>query len=223
MKQYFSLIAKAGFIPLLLILSCTSATLYTINMNYTPSETVSTGSDGMENIRFTVAEFIDSRNMEDRMMIGSVVSGDGAITPVTPKHLKPVDAVTSGVRKCLSAAGYSLSPEIPVWNPGNNSIGAQPGDILIGGTIDTLEVLCRKDVIKKHYQANVKLSIVFADVRTSRIFHKIETEASPSLVHIQFSEEILEEQINKALSASIEQVFGDKEKMRKIVKEIPEK
>lgn len=219
MKRYLQFIAKIGIAPLILILSCAPVTLYTINMNYTPSGTVSTGAGDMDNIRLTVAEFIDSRNMEDKMMIGRVVSSDGVTTPVMPKHIKPVDAVTTGARKCLSAAGYSLSADTPVWDLGKDSIEGKPGDILIGGTIDKLEVVCRKDGIEKRYNADVKLTIVFADVRTARIFHRMEIETNPSLVHVRFSEEILEKQINKALSSSIEQVFGNRETMRKILKE----
>jgi len=47
----------------------------------------------------------------------------------------------------------------------------------------------------------------------------MEIETSPSLVHVRFSEKMLEEQINKALSDSIEQVFGNRDTMRKILGE----
>lgn len=221
MKRYFSLIAGTGIAALTLILlfSCAPVNLYTINMNYTPSETTAAKADNTGAVPLTVARFIDSRSIQDKMIIGRVVSPDGGTIPVLPKYLKPVDAVTGGIRECLSAGGYSLSPEIPVWDLQSDSIEKRWGTVLIGGTIDKLEVICHKDGIKKKYRADVKLTIVFADVRNARIFHKMEIETRPSLVHVRFSEKMLEEQINKALSDSIEQVFGNRETMQKILGE----
>ena len=221
MKRYFSLIAGAGIaaLSLIFLFSCASVNLYTVNMTYTPSETVAAGADDMGDVQLMVARFIDSRDIKDRMIIGRVVSADGGTIPVLPKYLKPVDAVTAGIRECLSAAGYSLSPEIPVWDLRSDSIDKRWGDVLIGGTIDKLEVICHKDGIKKNYKANVKLTIVFADARNTRIFRKMDIETSPSLTHVRFSEKMLEEQINKALSDSIERVFGNRETMRKILGE----
>jgi hypothetical protein len=222
MKRYFSLTTRAGIAALILIFlfSCAPVNLYTINMRYTPSETAAARADGTGNVQFTVARFIDSRSIEDKMVIGRVVSPDGGTIPVLPKYLKPVDAVTAGIRECLSAAGYSLSTKIPAWDLRSDSIEKRWGTVLIGGTIDKLEVVCHKDGIKKKYRANVKLTIVFADALNARIFHKMEIETSPSLVHVKFSEKILEEQINKALSDSIEQVFGNRETMQKILGEL---
>jgi len=221
MKRYFSLIAGTGITALTLIFlfSCAPVNLYTINMNYTPSETVAARIDNTGNVQLTVARFIDSRNIKDKTVIGRVVSSDGGSIPVLPKYLKPVDAVTAGIRAYLSTAGYSLTPEIPVWDLQNDSIEENRGDVLIGGIIDKLEVVCHKDGIKKNYMADVKLTIIFADARNARIFRKMEIETSPSLTHVKFSEKILEEQINKALSDCIEQVFGNRKTMRKILEE----
>ena len=221
MKSYFSLIAGAGIatLTLALLFSCAPVNLYTINMNYTPSEIAAAKADDMGNVQLTVARFIDSRSIKDKMIIGRVVSADGGTIPVLPKYLKPVDAVTFGIRDCLSAEGYSLSPEIPTWDLQSDSIEKRWGTILIGGTIDKLEVVCNKDGIKKKYRTDVKLTIFFADARNARIFRKMEIETSPSLVHVRFSEKMLEEQINKALSDSIEQVFGNRDTMRKILGE----
>ena len=222
MKRYFSLFTKTGITTLTLVLlfSCAPVNLYTINMHYRPSETAAAGADDNGNIQLTVARFIDARNIQDKMLIGRVVLPDGGTIPVLPKYSKPVDTVTAGIREYLSAAGHSLSPEIPIWDLSSDSIEKRWGPILIGGTIDKLEIVCHKDGVKKNYQADVKLTLVFADVRNARIFRKMEIETSPSLVHVRFSEKILEEQINKALSDSIEKVFGSRETMRNILGEM---
>jgi len=189
-------------------------------MNYIPSKTIATGTDNIKKIQLTVARFIDARNIQDTMLIGTVESPDGGMKPVLPKYSKPVDTVTAGIREYLSAAGYSLSPQIPVWDLKNDSIEKRWGSVLIGGTIDKLEITCRREGVKKNYQANVKLTVVFADVRNARIFHRMEIETSPSLIHVRFSEKILEEQINKALSDSIEKVFGSVETIQNIIGEL---
>jgi len=223
MKRCLSLIATAAVVPLILLYSCTPVNLYTINMKYTPSEAASAQVEDTESVKLVVARFIDSRSAKDKMVIGTVVSSDGGTIPVLPKYIKPVDAVTDGIRECLLAAGYSVSPDIPAWNLRSDSINKGWGTVLIGGTIDKLEVVCHKDGIKKQYHTDVKLTIVFADIRDARLFRKLEIETNPSLVHVRFSEKILEEQINTALSDAIEQVFGDRETMQKILGEAAEK
>ncbi|HPQ44864.1 MAG TPA: hypothetical protein PKZ42_11635 [Syntrophales bacterium] len=222
MNRYLSFVIKtasAALIPIILF-SCAPVNLYTINMNYIPSKTIATGTDNIKKIQLTVARFIDARNIQDTMLIGTVESPDGGMKPVLPKYSKPVDTVTAGIREYLSAAGYSLSPQIPVWDLKNDSIEKRWGSVLIGGTIDKLEITCRREGVKKNYQANVKLTVVFADVRNARIFHRMEIETSPSLIHVRFSEKILEEQINKALSDSIEKVFGSVETIQNIIGEL---
>ncbi|MDD5722742.1 MAG: hypothetical protein PHY29_03280 [Syntrophales bacterium] len=209
MKRFFSLAVTAGMALLVLPLffSCAPINLYTVNMGYLPPETFATGTS--ESASITVAGFIDARDIDDTMRIGTVVLSDGYTIPVLPKHLKPVDTVTDGIKKCLSAEGYSLSQENPAWNLQSDSIEKRWGTILIGGSIDRLEVVCHKDGIKKTYRTDVKLTIVFADVKNARIVRTMEAAATSSLVHVRFSEEIMGEQISKTLSKAIRQVCGD--------------
>ena len=211
MKRFFSLVAVTGLALLIpaLLFSCAPVNLYTINMRYTSPETPPTRTAGANSPPITIARFIDSRKVEDTLIIGTVVLPDGDTIPVLPKYSKPVDAVTDGIRKCLSAEGYSLSREIPAWNLESDSIEKSWGTALIGGSIDRLEVVCHKEGIKKTYRTDVKLTIVFADVHNARIVRTMEAAATSSLVHVRFSEEILEEQINKAFANAIEQICGN--------------
>jgi len=222
MKRFFSLAVAAGMAVsvLTLFFSCAPVNLYTINMGYLPSEGSASGTGRAGSTPITVAGFTDARKVEDTMVIGAVVLSDGKTIPVLPKQVRPVDTVTDGIRKCLSAEGYSLSPENPAWNLQSNSIEKRWGTILIGGSIDRLEVVCHKDGIKKTYRTDVKLTIVFADVKSARILRTIEAAATSSLVHVSFSEEILGQQISKTLSKAIRQVCGDGKTIPQILEQM---
>lgn len=224
MKRFFSFATAAGILlsVLMLFCSCAPVTLYTVSMNYLPPEGSAPATINGGNI--TVAGFTDARKVEDTMVIGTVVLSDGKTIPILPKQLRPADTVTDGVRKCLSAEGYSISPERPAWSLESDSIGKGWGTgLLIGGSIDRLEVVCHKEGIKKTYRTDVKLTIVFADVRDTRILRTVEAAATSSLVHISFSEEILGQQISKTLSKAIRQVCGDGKTIPQIFKQMMEK
>lgn len=203
--------------------SCSSVSLYTLNVKYTPPESAVTKVDACKYSILTVAMFNDLRTVEDKALIGNVVFSDGSKIPILPKYLKPVDAVTFGIREYLSVAGYTVSSESPAWDLQDNTINKEWGTVLVGGTIDRFEVTCYKEGIKKRYQTKVKLTVVFADVKKSRVFYTIKVETNPSLIHVRFSEEMLEKQINEALSDAIERVFGNKETMQEIREKIEKK
>ncbi|MDO9515870.1 MAG: hypothetical protein Q7J01_07215 [Syntrophales bacterium] len=225
MKRFFSLAVAAGMAlsVLTLFFSCAPINLYTVNMGYLPPEMSAPATAKAGNIPITVAAFTDARQVEDTMVIGTVVLSDGKTIPILPKRLRPVDTVTDGVRECLSAEGYSISPENPAWNLQSDSIDKGWGTLLIGGSIDRLEVVCDKGGIKKTYRTDVKLTIVFADVRGARILRTMEAAATSSLVHVSFSEEILGQQISAALSKAIRQVCGDGKTIPQVIEQMAKK
>ena len=220
----FRLCAVAPGLVLLLtmlLFSCAPVNLYTISMKYLPQETPPSPTARSGNIPVTVAMFIDARAVADTIRIGTVTLPDGKAIPVTPKERRPADAVTDGVRQCLSEEGYSLSPESPAWNLRNDSIDKLWGTaLLIGGSIDRLEIVCHKEGFKKTYRTDVKLTIVFADTRNARILRRTEAEASSSLAHVSFSEEMLGEQISKTLSKAIRQVCSDGKTIPQILEQM---
>jgi len=225
MKRFFSLVTTAGTVLLVvaLLFSCAPVTLYTVDMGYLPLETPASATARVGGIPITVAGFIDTRDIDDTMRIGTVELSDGKTVPVLPKQLRPADTVTDGVRKCLSAEGYRLSPQRPAWNLQIDSIDKGWGTLLIGGSIDRLEVVCLKGGIKKTYRTDVKLTIVFADVKGARILRTMEAAATSSLVHVSFSEEMLGEQISTALSKAIRQVCSDGKTIPQILKQMAKK
>ena len=119
-------------------------------------------------------------------------------------------------RELLFKSGYTISPGRPAWDLNEAAIRPEWGTILIGGTIDDLDVTCLDNLTMKRYSAKVRVTLVFADVRNKRIFYKVTSESSSSLDHIVFSEEKLESQINGALSDAMEKAIEVQETGRQI-------
>jgi uncharacterized lipoprotein YajG len=206
------------FVPalcLLMLAGCAPA-LYSVDMKYVPTRAMPRAEGTGEIITVTVAAFEDQRKIDDKMVIGWVVKSDGARIPVLPKFVKPSVAVTSPLKDFLVRAGYRISPENPVWDLKEESIRKEWGSILIGGSIDELEVICRDSLTVKKYSANAKITALFANAQSGKVFYKVTTQSAVSLEHVLFSEERIEQQINAALSDAIEKIFEGKDLAAKI-------
>ena len=164
----------------------------------------------------TVALFIDRRKMEDTILIGRVIQSNGTPIPILPKYVKPTDAVASALRELLFKAGYAVSPDRPAWDLSENAILPEWGTLLVGGTIDDLDVTCVETLTMKRYSAKARVTLFFADVQKKRIFYRVTSESSSSLDHIIFSEEKLESQINGVLSDAMEKAIEGRETGRQI-------
>jgi len=204
-------------VGLLCLLSCAPPSLYTINLRYSPvtadlSRIEKTGKPFV----ITVAHFVDKRDVADKLVVGTVVNPDGTKVPVLPKYTKPVDALLKGIQAHLEDRGYEASGETPDWDLTEAGINSEWEDILIGGTIDALDVVCLKGTPVKKYRTEVKLTVYFADVKRQHIFYKVAVETKPTLEHIRFSEEMLEKQINGGLTDAIEKIFEGRDIYRKI-------
>jgi hypothetical protein len=193
---------------ILLLVGCAPA-LYSIDMKYMPAVSDRKVETVDHPGTITVAAFEDLRKMDEDMKIGKVIKSDGQTIPVFPKHVKPIQAVTTPFKDFFREAGYEVSTKSPLWDLKEASIMKEWGDILVGGSIDELDVTCAEALTSKKYTANVKLTVLFANTKSGKIFHTVTVESRASLDHILFSEEYLEQQINKALSGAIEQVTGD--------------
>ncbi len=204
-----------GLSLLFLANGCTPA-LYSINMRYEPTKVVQPPPTGGQKYSVTVASFVDRRKMQDTLLIGRVIKSDGETIPILPQYVKPPDAVASALRELLFNSGYLVSPDRPVWDLQEASIQSEWGAILIGGTIDDLDVTCLDNLTMKRYSARTRVTLIFADVQKKRIFYRVTSESSSSLDHIVFSEEKLESQINGVLSDAMEKAIEGPETNRQI-------
>lgn len=190
--------------------------LYNIPMRYVPTKAIPPAQTDGRKYSVTVASFVDRRKMEDTLLIGRVVKSDGGTIPILPKYVKPPDAVAGALRELLFNSGYYVSPDRPTWDLSETTIQPEWGTILIGGTIDDLDVTCLDNLTMKRYSAKVRLTLIFADIQKKRIFYRVTSESSSSLDHIIFSEEKLEDQINGVLSDALEKAIAGPETIRRI-------
>ena len=198
-----------------LVNGCTPA-LYSINMRYEPTKVIQPATTDGRKYSVTVAAFVDQRKMADTLLIGRVIKSDGETIPILPQYVKPTDAVATALRELLFKSGYLVSPDRPTWDLTEASIRPAWGTILVGGTIDDLDVTCLDSLTMKRYSAKVRVTLIFADVQKRKIFYRVTSESSSSLDHIVFSEEKLESQINGVLSDAIEKAIEGPETNRQI-------
>jgi len=207
-----------GTAALMLFFACAPATIYNVDVRYVPTESSDQTSGTAASIKpVTVAMFRDVRNMEDTLVVGKVLKANGNRIPVLPRYTKPPEAVTNAVRDFLIHRGYTVSLKRPDWDLQNSSIDPSWGTILLGGTIKNLSVECDRSGPMKKYASHVGITVVLADVQQRRILHTITVDAAPTRQHIRFSEIMMEEEINRALSEAIERVFASRELTQKIL------
>jgi hypothetical protein len=185
-------------------------------MRYEPTKVIPASVTDGRKYSLTVASFTDLRKMDDPMLIGRVIKSDGTPIPILPKYVNPADAVTAALRELLSKAGFAVAPDRPGWDLNENSLKPEWGKILVGGTIDALDVTCVEMFTMKRYSAKVRVTLIFADVQARRIFYRVVSESNSSLDHIVTSEEKLASQINGVLSDAMEKAIEGPETVRQI-------
>ena len=206
----------AVILSLIGTLSGCTPQVYNVNMRYEPTKVIPPAATDARKYSLTVASFTDQRKLEDTLLIGKVITTSGTPIPILPRYVKPTDAVTAALRDVLSKSGYAVTPVRPAWNLNEAAILPEWGAILVGGTIDTLDVTCDETFMKSRYSATVRVTLIFADVPKKKIFYRLVSESSSSLDHIFFSEERLESQINGVLSDAIEKAIEGPETARQI-------
>lgn len=199
-----------------ILAGCAPARIYNVDMRYVPTKTIKAAVTDGRRYSLTVAAFTDRRKIDDTIRIGRVIQPDGTPIPVLPRYVKPTDAVSAALRALLSQAGYAVSPDRPAWDLAEASILPAWGTLLVGGSIDELDVTCVEQLTMKRYSAKARITLQFADVQKRHVFYRITSESSSSLDHIVFSEERLEEQINGVLSDALEKALAGPETGRRI-------
>lgn len=211
---------KWGFLVSILIFTgCAAPNLYSVNMYYDETQAKIPEylkADKASNAIISIAEFTDTREMDDRLVIGRVVEKDGMKTLVFPKNIKATKAVSNGIKEYLRKAGYKVPNKIEQWDLKEQNIPQGIANILIGGNIDELEITCRRGFPTNTYTTNMRLTIIFADMAKGKILYKKEVGNNYSKEHVLFSEEVLGAQIGIALGDAIEKLFEDKAVAQKL-------
>jgi hypothetical protein len=193
--------------------------LYSINMYYDADKASIPAylkADKTSDAIISIAEFTDTRRMDDRLVIGRVVEKDGMKSLVFPKNIKATKAISKGIKEYLRKAGYKVADKIVQWDLKEETIPKEDFKILVGGNIDELEISCRREFPTNTCTTNMKLTIVFADMAKGKILYKSTVESNFLKEYVLFSEESLGEQAGITLGDAIEKVFADKAVAQKI-------
>jgi hypothetical protein len=225
MKKYctFILTGIAAFVLITfgMGISASAATnQYSVNMQYGAEKAVIPEylkADGKtRGAIITVAEFTDMRQVDDKKVIGQVKERDDTKVPVFPKDIIPTKAVANGIKEYLKKAGYKVADKTVQWDLKEETMPKGKGKVMIGGSIDELEVTCWRGVFSHSYKAKLKLTIVIADVEKGKIIFKSNVESSSSRDDVSFSEAQLGDQLSNVLGDAIGKVFEGKALAQKI-------
>lgn len=203
------------------ISGCAATGIYSINMDYNAEDAVvpshmAPDAKSLQSI-ISVAEFIDARNVDDRLVLGKVIERDGMKVLVLPKNSKPTVAVAEGLRQYLRKAGYNVSAVGAPWNLQESSIPQFANSrIVIGGRIEDIDIMCRKDIPTNSYTTKIRLTVYIADAVNRRILQQTTVEATASQEHICFSENRMGYQAGLVVGDAIEKLFEKKELAEKI-------
>jgi hypothetical protein len=212
--------AMVSLFLLFFVAGCVRA-LYSVDLKHMTSTTAPPAAAGGQKFIMTVATFNDARPGGKDLLIGRVTTALGGYTPVIPKNMKPSAAVSTIVKDVLVKSGYQVSVTMPAWNLQENDIRQEWGKLLIGGSIDELEVVCQNDIPIKTYDSRVRVTMVIANVQTGKIIHQVSTASNNSLEHVYFSEEMLGQQISSAITEAVVKAFEGnalKEKIQNALK-----
>lgn len=215
MKTYPAVFLTA-MTAVLLLAGCAPTTLYSIDMRYVPSKPIAVGERPCGDRLVAVAALRDARPSGDPLRIGTVIKAGGSRIPVLPERMTAGEAVSAGIRSYLRRSGCSVAGVAPAWDLRAETIRPEWGDVLVGGTIDALDVTCdRSDRFNpvNRYQAKVKLTLVMADIKSRKIVHRTTVESTASLQDIGFSRDTLQAQLNGALTDAIERIVDRSRKL----------
>ena len=212
------------FLALVMALSvsgCATSGIYSISMDYDAENAVipfylKPDEKALQSI-IGVAEFTDKRKIEDPLVIGRVIEKGGARVLVLPKYSRPTHTVADGMRQYLRKAGYNLSGVVDLWDSNEKTIPRISHiRVLIGGTIEEMEINCRRDFPTNTYTTKLKMTIHVADMQERKVVYRTTVEATTSHEHVAFSEDRLGYQASVALGDAIEKTFAKIELADKI-------
>jgi hypothetical protein len=200
--------------------AATSPNLYSVNMRYDAAQAVIPeylkADEKTRNAFITIAEFTDTRQVDDKKIIGRVRERDDSKVPIFPKDVMPAKAVANGINDYLKKAGYKVADNIVQWDLKEKTMPKGKGKVIIGGSIDELKIACWTGVFSNSYKANVKLTIVIADLAKRKILYTSKVDSVSSRDDVSFSEEEIGGQVSTALGDAIKKVFEDQSLAQKI-------
>ena len=201
-KNIIFLISILFFFP-----SLTFAETISLNLKYTPSPSLTAGSDNKINIGFS--GIIDSRQRENKSLVGERINYSGSKDFLAPAGISVEDAVAGMVSEYFKIKGFQWK-KVEKWNLSPDAIKEDWGDIVVGGEILELWNDVTSKVMNNNHKVKAKLKIVVANAKEKRILWTDTATTSLEMKEPLFHEESAEKIINEAASSCIENIFEDK-------------
>ncbi len=226
MKKHSLFVLKIMTVLFLIILglgqsgSAANPSRYSTDMQYSSAQAVIPehlkADEKTRGAIITVAEFTDIRQVDDKKTIGWVKELDGTKVPLFPKNDPPTQVVASGIRDYLKKAGYKVADKIVQWDLKEGTLPAGSGKLIIGGSIEEMDVTCWTGVFSNDYKVAMKLNLVVADAAKGKILHKSNVTIAFSKTDVSFSEGQLGQHASMALGDAIGKLFEGKTVAQKI-------
>jgi len=215
-KNPLRCVTVIGLLIAFFVSGCATTGIYSVDMGYdaesamVPSH-LKPGQKALQSI-IGIAEFTDMRKIDDPLVIGRVIEKDGMKVLVLPRHTRPTQAVARGVRDYLRKAGYNVSHVGERWNLREETIPQTANSkLLIGGSIEDMEINCRRAFPTNTYTTKLRMTVYLADSARKKILHRTTVEATTSLEHVSFSEDRMGSQASIAMGDAIEKIFEKRE------------
>jgi len=215
-KNQFRFLIVIGLMIVFCVSGCATTGIYSADMGYDAKNAMippylKPDQKALQTI-IGVAEFTDTRKIDDPLVIGRVIEKSGMKVLVLPKRTRPTQAVANGIRQYLRKAGYNVSGVGAVWNLREDTISqAANSRLLIGGAIESMDVDCRRAFPTNTYTTKLRMAVYIADTVHKKILYHATVEASTSLEHVFFAEERMGDQASIALGDAIERIFEKRE------------
>ena len=163
-----------------------------------------------------IAEFVDARPLADKKLVGHVREIGDARVPVFLKNDIPSRIIANGVKDYLKKAGYNVADKLVQWDLKEGVLPKKGPKVLIGGSLDELEVSCWTGVFSNDYKAIMKISLVVADAVKGTILHKSQVSVEVTKTDVSYSEALLGHQGDTALGDAIDKLFEGKTLAQKL-------
>jgi len=163
-----------------------------------------------------IAEFVDMRPVADKKRVGHVREIGDAKVPVFLKNDVPSRIIAHAVKDYLKKAGYNVADKIVQWDLKEGTLPKKGPKVVIGGSLDEMEVSCWTGVFSNDYKAIMKISLVVADAVKGTILHKSQVSVTVTKTDVTYSEALLGNQGDTALADAIGQLFEGKTVAQKL-------
>jgi hypothetical protein len=162
-KTVRSIFIPGILISLMFLGGCAGSKTFLLNFHYDPSDISPLLPKTAKPVHLVVYQFQDVR--PDRLYLGRRVYRDGVVDFFKPDAGTVEQVVTDSVVKAVEKAGFKVTRAMRHLDPEKEAFGSIPGDVALGGKIETLWVEAKTGIATTDTNAKVRLRIYWGFVK----------------------------------------------------------